>query len=143
MWVVLIGLSFAAFCFYMAVRSIQKNKAAKEAAENSVTARLKAKADIKDTICTEINKNFLDLGWYCWTIDDHKLELQYEKIEDAYHNGKSMMLLDCDPVEGTAKVRGASGMSYKIDDEGCSCPAFSKSQLPCKHMYYVAMNYDD
>jgi len=146
MWI-FIGVIFFIIVYFMTATKLTKRwlaeRAEKKVTKNSLETKRQMKAKIKSDICDLINKSFFDLNWNNWDLTVHELDSQYKIIEDAYYKSDTMKLLACNPDEGTSTVCGSNGMIYEITEEGCSCPAFIKNMLPCKHMYYVAMNYED
>lgn len=84
--------------------------------------------------------NFDALSWHRWTEVDHEGAEQYNRMEQAAQD-KALQVLDYDPDYRLAKVQGKTGV-YLTSGERCSCPDYRKRQLPCKHMYLLAMELD-
>ncbi len=82
--------------------------------------------------------DFARVGWPAWGYAAHRAEGQDERIQRAIHSRK-MRLIGYDAVSKTATVQGERGAEYEITPQGCSCPDFAMRSLPCKHMYFAAM----
>ena len=82
--------------------------------------------------------DFARVGWPAWGYAAHRAEGQDERIQRAI-NSRKMQLIGYDPGSKTATVQGERGALYEITPQGCSCPDFASRGLPCKHMYFAAM----
>lgn len=84
--------------------------------------------------------NFDFAGWNEWDISVHRAPGQIRRHVSAALS-EYMSIIEYSAKSGFAKVEGESGHRYIINEKGCSCPDFHRRQLPCKHMYYLAMHF--
>lgn len=84
-------------------------------------------------------KWFDRLAWSKWsrkTHDIHEMPQQRERRLSAMHED---MRVKRHIFGGNATVYGSTGTPYVVTLRSCSCSDFEKRQLPCKHMYLLAM----
>lgn len=75
--------------------------------------------------------------WDVWDDSIHHADGQAERIKRAATQEFSILETSSDCVYD---VCSGSGNVYHVSLENCTCPDFSHRKLPCKHMYYLAMN---
>ena len=88
-----------------------------------------------------LGEDFARVGWPAWGYGAHLLPGQDDRIQRAIRS-KAMKLISYDKETHTAVVCGERGKHYEITPQGCSCPDFAERQLPCKHMYFAAMEIE-
>ena len=95
--------------------------------------------DIINQIINNIEADFEKIGWTEWDGSIHRADGQLERIKRAAYHNNGLSLTQYSPRTGFGIVRGSSGESYLVNCHRCSCPDFRERQLPCKHMYFLAM----
>lgn len=80
-------------------------------------------------------------GWDIWDESIHHAAGQYDRMTRAEAQ-EEIRILAYDPTFQVAMVKGQSGGPYITSGMQCSCMDFRKRQLPCKHMYKLAMELD-
>lgn len=146
---------------------IQRNKAAKQAERKrteekvgSLKSRFSAinnsdvsqvrlserkysQTDIYNTISEMMCEDVKKIGWTNWNPEIHASREQLDRIERASGSTNGISLWQYSPNTTAGIVKGRSGKVYFTCGNGCSCPDFRKRGLPCKHMYFIAINHDD
>lgn len=87
--------------------------------------------------------DFMELGWAEWDESIHKADGQLDRIKRGVDPDSNITLLQYNPSFGIAKIRGTNFDFYLVSGHRCSCPDFRERQLPCKHMYFLAMILPD
>lgn len=128
LWIVLVGAVVAVTASIALLRHFQRAEREKR----------KSFLDQKNAIFHKFSRDFERVGWGRWGYDVHIMPDQRDRMGRAIYS-KKMKLLEYDPDCHTARVLGEQGGEYLIDERGCSCPDFQKRLLPCKHMYFAAM----
>lgn len=82
--------------------------------------------------------DFARVGWPAWGYSAHLAAGQDDRIKRAI-NSRNMHLIGYNADTKVATVQGERGAIYEITPKGCSCPDFATRSLPCKHMYFAAM----
>lgn len=95
-----------------------------------------------EKVISYIVSDFNNAGWDNWDSSVHRETGQYERLEKAVTD-KGMFLSWYNPIVSTAKISSSSGRFYLTNGFGCSCPDFRERRLPCKHMYFLAINLDE
>lgn len=145
---------------------IQRNKAAKQAERkrteekvNSLEARFSGitasnidkmspserktlQKYIYNHIAEMMCEDFKKIGWINWNPEIHAMPEQLDRIERASGRTSGISLWHYSPNTTAGIVKGRSGKVYFTCGNGCSCPDFRKRGLPCKHMYFIAINHD-
>ena len=99
--------------------------------------------ELDNRFITLMTADFEELGWTEWDESIHKADGQLDRIKRAADPNSHIALTRYDPSMGIAKMRGSGFNYYLVSGHRCSCPDFRKRQLPCKHMYYLAMVLPD
>lgn len=86
-----------------------------------------------------ISKHFTDIGWNHWDSSIHNANGQLKRIERAVT--ENIQLCTYSTESGYAKMKGHH--YYLLNQYGCSCQDFRNRQLPCKHMYKLALCLPD
>ena len=100
------------------------------------------KADINEYLLMKISNDFERCGWTDWDKSVHYAEGQIDRLGRAIEE-TDMTVVGYDEESQTAKVISSKGYSYTVSKFGCTCKDFVERQLPCKHMYLVAMEIAD
>lgn len=96
--------------------------------------------DTTPQIVEEITRRFNSIpNWNKWEDSKHQSSEQIFRMKRAVYGG-TMQILNFNSQTGEAFVHGQSGQDYIINSASCSCEDYQKRQLPCKHMYFVAIN---
>lgn len=92
-------------------------------------------AELHIPVLSESVELFADIGWTSW--DSHSLmaDGQYKRISKAVKD--KMELVSIDWATKSGQVQGTS--LYNVSERGCTCQDFEFNSLPCKHMYFLAM----
>lgn len=69
--------------------------------------------------------------------DIHTEVTQIKRFEKG--SGKSVKMLSFDSDNQCAEFEGSDGSIYNTSLDGCSCIDYSFHNLPCKHMYKLAI----
>lgn len=103
---------------------------------NLILSRKKSRSDepAKDA---QISPDTHVPKWDVWDDSIHHADGQAERIKRAATQGFSILETSSDCFYD---VCSSSGNVYHVSLENCTCPDFSHRKLPCKHMYYLAMN---
>ena len=72
-----------------------------------------------------------------WNAKVHAGRAQLERFEKAAH--QPMAILSYNSQNGFAEVQGSGSDRYMTSLGECTCPDFDKRGLPCKHIYFLAM----
>lgn len=92
----------------------------------------------RQQIITMITDAFAKIGWDNWDEKIHRYPEQYARLERALNEPPA--ILQYDKNFKMAKVESQStSKCYLVRKEGCSCPDFKKRNIPCKHMYHLAV----
>lgn len=75
-------------------------------------------------------------GWF--DDDIHNTFEQIKRIDSGSKLGKKILSFDADAK--TMSIQGSGSEPYHTTLDDCDCPDFSFRQLPCKHMYCLALN---
>lgn len=97
-----------------------------------------AETEIKElhkSVLSESVKLFADIGWTEWSEQQLMADGQYKKISKALND--KMQLVNVDFQTKSGQVRGSS--IYDVCGSNCTCKDFALNRLPCKHMYFLAM----
>ena len=89
-----------------------------------------------------ISNNFKEIGWNNWDSRIHHNKEQLKRLERAVKT-KKMSVLEHSKNSGIAKVRGDTGVVYSVSRNGCNCGDFEHRNLPCKHMYFLAIELSE
>ena len=98
------------------------------------------KNEVTERIYSMINMAFESLGWSEWDESVHRADGQYMRMEWA-NADKMVEITEFNTESKTAEVRVSNGDTYFVNGSNCSCPDFRHRKLPCKHMYFVAMEH--
>lgn len=73
--------------------------------------------------------------------DFHCSDRQYERFQRACSKNQIGSVVSLDKKKMSCKIRSSSNPSviYKTTLNSCDCEDFSKSSLPCKHIYKLAL----
>jgi len=93
---------------------------------------------IHKKIAKDINDDFMWMGWISWDQSVHWVDGQFDRIQKAAASC-SMQVVSFNRNTRVAMVKGETGSTYEASDAGCTCPDFRIRRLPCKHMYFAAM----
>lgn len=129
---------FFAALFFFTLSALFVCFAVRSARCNSHKSKPEYKASVDAKIVQMIFEDFARIGWSSWDISVHRADGQYERMKRAV-GPNSMVVVSVDQAAGKAIVLGESGKEYTVSSAGCSCPDFQARGLPCKHMYFVAM----
>ena len=95
-------------------------------------------SDIDNYSIASMDRLFQSMAsWQQWDDSIHRQSGQLERMRRA--PGVSVEWYD--PKSKRARVRGSSGQ-YLTSSSRCSCPDFRDRNIPCKHMYALAMELD-
>lgn len=72
-----------------------------------------------------------------WPDELHLDFEQVKRIQSAKELKKSIISLDT--ATGTVKIQGSEAEPYKATLKECGCADFMRRQLPCKHIYALAI----
>lgn len=97
-----------------------------------------ADAEIKELHKAVLLKSvelFRSLGWNQW--GEHQLmeDGQFPKVQKALKDRMQFVSIDYELQRG--RVQGSS--VYEVNGSGCTCKDFAIKGLPCKHMYFLAV----
>lgn len=122
-----------------------------EAADWAITTlnRLKESKFEREKFCAELDR--LDIkdavkaagpvinesAFSFWDVAIHFSNEQQDRIKRS----GSVILLQYDPESKVAKSCGSNGEVYSTTFSECTCMDFKARQLPCKHMYKLAIQY--
>lgn len=112
-------------------------------AKMNPSERNRLQTDIYNHISEMMCEDFKKIGWTNWNPEIHAMPEQLERIKRASGSTNGISLWHYSPNTTTGIIKGSSGKVYLTCGNGCSCPDFRKRGLPCKHMYYLAMNQDE
>lgn len=73
----------------------------------------------------------------CWPVDAHASDAQLDRVRRS----ASVKILEYDPANEVAIVKGSGKEPYNTSFSSCDCVDFSMRHLPCKHMYRVAAEF--
>lgn len=94
--------------------------------------------NIDQQIVDMMDNDFSSLGWTMWDKSIHMADGQMDRMRRAAISRK-MKVVFADRNVDRYSIRGESGRDYSVSEKGCTCPDFQYRGLPCKHMYFVAM----
>ena len=83
---------------------------------------------------------FSSVGWNNWSKEQLVSAGQYERCIRGLE-GKKMKIMSISEDKRSGTVMGSA--EYTISPKGCSCGDFIQRRLPCKHMYFFAINEVD
>lgn len=98
--------------------------------------------EVNQKILQMIDREFERIEWTMWDSSVHRAEGQFERLERASFD-KTMSVVDYNFDSKTAIVMGGSSKTYTVSENSCSCPDFKARNMPCKHMYHLAINLPD
>jgi len=106
----------------------------------SYNERKRIQKEIDNNILNMIDTAFKSINWTVWEDCVHKADGQFDRMKRANFD-KKMKILDYSEHNNSAVVRGSSRNQYSLDGLGCNCQDYKRRNLPCKHMYLVAMEH--
>ena len=112
-------------------------------AKMTPSERNRLQNDVYNHIAEMMTEDFRKIGWTNWNPDIHATPEQLDRIKRASDSYNGIQLRKYSPNTTTGIIRGSSCKIYLTCGNGCSCPDFRKRGLPCKHMYFIAMNHDE
>ena len=101
---------------------------------NKSIEKIEKEANINKTTNTSTSYNEIRFG--NWDSEIHWTIAQRERILRAKNSNMTPGLVD--HTTKTAKFQGSKG-TYQTTLNSCTCPDFKSRQLPCKHIYKLAM----
>ncbi len=138
------------FPFSVIKSSLDKKKEERERIERKILAGKKEyqakriaqqEIEVQNAIYYNWAKDFEAVGWGRWGFKEHSQPGQIDRAKRAIYT-RTMKLLKYDQDTHEAQVCGESGIVYKVNSDGCSCPDFCVRNLPCKHMYFAVLEID-
>lgn len=131
------------FVFVLSVSKISRYKL-KKSSDNNCNQNVKTTQSAQNksqlTLQKLIMADFHNAGCDIWDESIHKAPGQFERMQRGFE--QPITILSFNDKTGTAEIEGASGEHYTTSLFGCSCPDFTFRQLPCKHMYHLAMELE-
>lgn len=112
-------------------------------AKMTPSERNRLQNDVYNHIAEMMTEDFRKIGWTNWNPDIHATPEQLDRIKRASDSYNGIQLRKYSPNTTTGIIRGSSCKIYLTCGNGCSCPDFRKRGLPCKHMYFIAMNHNE
>lgn len=97
-----------------------------------------ADAQIKElhkAVLADSVKLFSEIGWTSWTKQELVGDEQFSRVSKAVDD--KMKLVSIDRLLKVGQVE--SSAVYDVSESGCTCKDFSMRKLPCKHMYFLAL----
>lgn len=79
------------------------------------------------------------MNWDKWNSVIHEDYLQVQRIVAAKDKKITKGIVSIDKVNGTLVVKGSGAEPYITTLSECTCADFGIRQLPCKHMYRLAL----
>lgn len=76
--------------------------------------------------------------WDEWDASVHMAAGQSDRMARAHEQNLSIKKIKKD---GTAIIRGSTGITYYTRFDRCTCEDFQHRHLPCKHMYLYAIKH--
>ena len=119
---------FVLFALFLIIIAIQKKN----------TSQNITQADVENRLAQMISNDFQELGWNDWNSRVHHNKEQLKRLERAVKSG-TMTVLEYDKYSGIAKVSGDTNKIYRVSGRSCTCGDFAHRNLPCKHMYFLAI----
>lgn len=120
-------------------KSSQKRRVA-EVKKQEEEARQQQEKEFEQYI-SNITEDMAELGGEEWDSSIHRMAEQRDRAQRALDEGHAdiIQIVLYDKQRGIAKVRGSEGDMYLVSGDKCSCMDFRERNLPCKHMYLLAM----
>lgn len=112
-------------------------------AKMAPSERNRLQNDVYNHIAEMMSEDFRKIGWTNWAPNIHSTSEQLDRIKRASDSYSGILLRKYSPNTTTGIIRGSSCKIYLTCGNGCSCPDFRKRGLPCKHMYFIAMNHNE
>ncbi len=79
---------------------------------------------------------FSEIGWGNWSEPQLKNEEQFSRLKKSISD--KMKLVNIDRIGKSGLVLGSA--MYEVNGKGCTCTDFATRRMPCKHMYFLALN---
>lgn len=128
---------------YAAITGWQKGKMSGTSCHstNHISSQNVEHKEQRERLLNNISIVFDGLGWNDWESNVHWSSGQYDRLFRAL--SEKMYFNWYNPDVGIAKVISSSHNCYLVSKSKCSCPDFKDRKLPCKHIYFLAVNVND
>ena len=92
----------------------------------------------RQQIIKMITDDFAKIGWDNWSDNIHRNPEQYTRLKRAIE--EKPCICQYDKKMNIAKIASThKDKCYLVSKHQCSCPDFKDRNIPCKHMYYLAV----
>lgn len=100
--------------------------------------------DIKEFSIINITKDFAKIPeWDIWDYSAHSAPGQHARLGQAVQS-QTMSIIDIDKEFNEIYVDDMEdNTTYITSADGCQCQDFIANDLPCKHMYFAVLHYED
>lgn len=100
--------------------------------------------DIKEFSILNITKDFAKIpDWDIWDYSAHSAPGQHARLGQAVQS-QTMSIIDIDKEFNEIYIDDTEdNTTYITSADGCQCHDFIANDLPCKHMYFAVLHYED
>ena len=91
--------------------------------------------ELRKAVLADSVKLFSEIGWTSWAEQELMGDEQFSRVSKAVDD--KMKLVSIDRLLKVGQVE--SSAVYDVSESGCTCKDFSMRKLPCKHMYFLAL----